>query len=168
MASTHRSALHSTSSSISGVQSAVEVINQVTKSSDTSHDAFVVFRFPFPPINPEPRRRRHSSQQYLPRQLCRQKRTGQGLHRLPRQVYPNDSHSSNLVIQPSRRDSKPVLIRWRLKSIWEHTSCYHAVPVPYESNNKPSSPLRSSCWRTLIGNHCRKTLRTWSNTRMAT
>ena len=117
----------------------MEVINQVTKSSDTSHDAFVIFRFPFPPINPEPRRRRHSSQQYLPRQLCRQKRTGQGLHRPPRQLYRNDSHRFVLVVQPSRTDSKPVIVKSRLKSMREHASCYHAVPVPYGSNNKPSS-----------------------------
>ena len=79
----------------------MEVITQVTKPCDTSHGAFVISRSPPSPVNPELRRRR------------RQQHIGHELRHPPRRLYPDDSHNSNLVIQPCHIESNTVIVRWR-------------------------------------------------------
>ena len=165
MAYSYQSAFHFISSWIARVQSAVKVITQVTKPTDTSQDAFVIYRFPLPPINPEPPRRPHLPQNSLPRRRRRQQHIGQGLHHPPRRLYPDDSHNSNVVIQPCCIESKIVIVRWH------HSPCgnIHLATTRYRfSVGLRISPgaSRSFWWRSLIGNHRGKTLRTLGNARM--
>ena len=142
----------------------MKVITHVTKPTDTSHDAFVIYCFPLPPINPEPRRRCHLPRYSLPRRRHRQKHKGQGLHDPPRRLYPNDSHNPNLIIQPCI-ESKTVIIRWHRSPCGN----IHLATTQYRfAMGLRISPgaLRSYWWRSLIGNHRGKTLRTLGNVRM--